>query len=41
MDKISEIGHTNGVDLLAGKKNIQNGIHVSIKYQPLALQAEC
>ena len=28
MNKISEIGHTDGVDLLAGEENIKNGIHV-------------
>jgi hypothetical protein len=27
MNKISEIGHSNRVDLLAGKKNVKNGIH--------------
>ena len=29
MNKISEIGHTNGIDLLAGEKHIQNRIHAS------------
>src|SRR5262245_25120265 len=28
VNKISEIGHTDGIDLLAGKENIKNRIHV-------------
>ena len=27
MNKISEIGHTDGIDLLAGEKDIKNRIH--------------
>jgi hypothetical protein len=40
MNKVGEIGHPNGGDLLAGEKNIKNGIHFAISHQLLVLKAE-
>ena len=33
MNKISEIRHPDGVDLLTGKKNVKNGIHSALSYK--------
>jgi len=32
MNKVSEIGHSDGIDLFAGEENIKNGIHFAISY---------